>query len=214
VSEFPDFTDCPDFPEAAVPGVDGGPGYRLSVVPVTVRQYRAFVRARGRLGVPTPQWHAAAALAEGLDDELPVTSVTWHGAAAYAAWLGASTGRPIRLPDEAEWRRAAGGPDGWHWSLGDHFDRPVYAPAARAARPVGCTGPNPYGLRDLTGNVFEWCAGGPPDVPAGSRVIKGGAYTVRNPESFANATVFTADALTTVPYLGFRVLAEAGPLPG
>jgi hypothetical protein len=68
----------------------------------------------------------------------------------------------------------------------------------------------------MTGNVFEWCADAmtsPDGVVLGSRVIKGGAYTVRNPESFDNATVFTADELSTVPYIGFRVLSVAASLP-
>lgn len=63
----------------------------------------------------------------------------------------------------------------------------------------------------MTGNVFEWCADeltSPAGTDLGSRAIKGGAYTVRNPESFENATVFTADELSTVPYIGFRVLRD------
>jgi formylglycine-generating enzyme required for sulfatase activity len=162
-----------------------------------------------------------------LDDQLaalPVTGVTWHGAVAYCEWLttqieGTQIGTRCRLPAAAEWQYAAAGPAGLRWALGDDFDRNAYAPAATGPRPVGGSAPNTFGLHDMTGNVFEWCVDAltAPDpsgaaaagsrVLLGSRVIKGGAYTVRNPESFENATVFTADELSTVPYIGFRVLS-------
>lgn len=198
-------------------------GFRLAVVPTTVGQYWRYLLDRGLDSSPDPRLHGIPT-AEGtglrttpagvvIDEHLatlPVTGVTWHGALAYCAWLGARTGEPCRLPTAAEWHYAAGGPAGLRWALGDEFDRQTYAPPGLTGpRPVGGSPANAFGLRDMTGNVFEWCADplGPPDGTAlPSRVIKGGAYTVRNPESFENATVFTADELTAVPYIGFRVL--------
>lgn len=201
--------------------VDVPPDLRLSVVPVTAGQYWRYLADTGLHATPDPRLHGfPRAMGTGLrttgvgtvvlDDEwadLPVTGVTWAGSMAYCSWLGERLGTACRLPTAAQWQRAAAGPAGWRWALGDAFDRAVYAPPANGPRPVGCTPPNPFGLRDLTGNVFEWCADAA-EVP-GSRVIKGGAYTVRNPESFENAAVFTADELSTVPYIGFRV--AAGP---
>lgn len=205
-------------------------GFLLAAHPTTVGQYWHYLTGTGLTRGPEPRLHGfpgtsagasgtgpttglstspggALVLDEGLAD-LPVTGVTWYGALAYCAWLSRRTGRSCRLPTADEWRYAAAGPRGLRWSLGDEFDRAVYAPPASGPRPVG-TGPaGEFGLYDLTGNVFEWCDDGSCDPPAGSRVIKGGAWTVRNPESFENATVFTADELSAVPYIGFRVLAE------
>jgi formylglycine-generating enzyme required for sulfatase activity len=230
--DLPVFGEVP--PGPLPPGLSGEEGeepariagYRLGVVPTTARQYWHYLTDRGLLQVPAPRLHSFPAAAgaglrttpEGgvvLDEEcaeLPVTYVTWHGAMAYCDWLGDRIGLPCRLPAAAEWWHAAAGAAGLRWALGNDFDRKTYAPAVAGPRPVGCTPANAFGLRDMTGNVFEWCAD--PLVadeaahrPAlGSRVIKGGAYTVRNPESFDNATVFTADELSTVPYIGFRVL--------
>lgn len=200
---------------------DVPPDLRLSVVPVTVWQYWSYLTDTGLVDAPDPGLHgfpctlgtglrrtgAGAVVLDEAWADLPVTGVTWAGAMAYCGWLESRLGAACSLPTAAQWQRAAEGPAGWRWALGDEFDRAVYAPSATGPRPVGCTEPNPYGLRDLTGNVFEWCADAA-QVP-GSRVIKGGAYTVRNPESFENAAVFTADELSTVPYIGFRV--AAGP---
>ncbi|MER6333528.1 formylglycine-generating enzyme family protein [Streptomyces sp. NPDC014983] len=220
----------PDF--AAVlagelPGGEETAGFDLSVFPVTVGQYWRFLVDRELLDAPRPLLHSFArhpgsglrtdpAGTVVLDEELselPVTRVTWRGAVAYCEWLGTRADAPCRLPTAAEWQYAAAGPQRFRWSLGDTFDRATYAPHADAPRPVGTTGPNAFGLRDMTGNIFEWCADGltaPSGERLGSRVIKGGAYTVRNPESFDNATVFTADELSTVPYIGFRVLRVGG----
>ncbi|OLR94652.1 formylglycine-generating enzyme family protein [Actinokineospora bangkokensis] len=206
----------PAFADVPAPGG----GFRLAVLPTTVAQYWAHLVDTGRAADPDPLLHGfPAAPGSGIRDtgtgleldpdlgDLPVTWVTWAGAVAYCDWLGERLGTACGLPTEAEWRHAAGGPGGSRWALGDEFDRPVYAPAATAPRALAGEPANGYGLRGMTGNVFEWCADAHGDPLPGeppSRVIKGGAYTVRNPESFENATVFSADGGTAVPYIGFR----------
>jgi formylglycine-generating enzyme required for sulfatase activity len=210
----------------AVPSFVAVPaGFGLGTTPVTVGQYWQYLLAEGLRKRPAPRLHGFAAtpglgLRTGSDGmvefdeqlaDLPVTQVSWHGAQAYCRWLAERLDLPCRLPSAAEWQYAASGPAGSRWALGDEFDRSTYAPAATGPLPVGTFGSNPFGLQDMTGNVFEWCAdplSTPDGSDLGSRVIKGGAFTVRNPESFDNAAVFTADELTTVPYIGFRVLAE------
>jgi formylglycine-generating enzyme required for sulfatase activity len=227
---LPDFAPIP--PGALPPAPGGGTaartgGFLLAVAPTTVEQYWHYLLDRELHTAPAPSLHGfptrpgtglrtTASGAVEFDREsaaLPVVGVTWHGARAYCAWLGEQTGTPCRLPSAAEWQYAAAGPRRLRWALGDEFDRALYAPAATGPRAVDGSPANDFGLRGLTGNVFEWCEdpltadGG--EVLPGSRVIKGGAYTVRNPESFENSTVFTADELSTVPYIGFRALAEA-----
>lgn len=199
--------------------------FRLGVTPVTVGQYWHYLLATGLRNRSAPRLHGFPAepglglrtCSDGViafDEqraELPVTQVSWHGAQAYCRWLSDQLGLPCRLPSAAEWQCAASSQAGTRWALGDDFDRSTYAPVATGPLPVGGFGSNRLGLQDMTGNVFEWCADpllAPHGNDLGSRVIKGGAWTMRNPESFANATVFTADELTTVPYIGFRVLAE------
>ncbi|MEU7588660.1 SUMF1/EgtB/PvdO family nonheme iron enzyme [Micromonospora sp. NPDC049230] len=228
----PTFVDVPPTgvrPDGAAPVA----GFRLAVTPTTVRQYWHHLVDLGLDRSPAPLLHGLPATAgTGLRTtpagtvefdpdlgDLPVTWVTWHGATTYCRWLTTRLGVPCRLPEEAEWRHAAGGPDGLRWALGNEFDRPVYAPPVTGPRPVGRTPANGFGLHDMTGNVFEWCQdrlatpGGPEPETLGSRVIKGGAFTVRNPESFDNATIFTADELSVVPYIGFRVVSSPGPAP-
>lgn len=211
----------PEF--SGVPSPEGG--FRLAVFPTTVAQYWHYLVDQDLTETPAPLLHGFSATAGTglrsvsgvvvLDEDLadlPITGVTWHGAVGYCRWLSVRTGAHCRLPTADEWVHAARGPGGSRWSLGDDFDRKTYAPEASGPRPVSGAPANGFGLRGMTGNVFEWCADsltGPGGAALSSRVIKGGAYTVRNPESFENTTVFTADGLSTVPYIGFRVLMES-----
>jgi formylglycine-generating enzyme required for sulfatase activity len=96
----------------------------------------------------------------------PVTLVRWDDARAYCDWLSASTGRTVFLPTEAQWERAArGGVDGNRYPWGQQPDRAManFLPAPAMKKRHGTTEcgtypPNPYGLFDMVGNVWEWVA--------------------------------------------------------
>jgi len=141
------------------------PDYHIGRYPVTVAQYRAFVQATGFRADPE-------ALEGPLDH--PVVSVTWPDALAYARWLEdrlrespdtpphlrerLQDGWRLGLPSEAQWEKAARGTDGRVFPWGNEIrpDRANYE--ANRTMPVGsfpcpeC----PYGLSDMSGNVWEW----------------------------------------------------------
>jgi class 3 adenylate cyclase/formylglycine-generating enzyme required for sulfatase activity len=90
----------------------------------------------------------------------PVIGISCFEARAYAAWLAAQSGRPFRLPTEAEWEAAARGPTRRRFAYGDEFD-PLKGNTVethvRAPTPVGVfpEGDTPEGIADLTGNTYD-----------------------------------------------------------
>lgn len=113
--------------------------------------------------------------------KLPVIHVSWYDATAYCAWRAAKDGLPWRLPTTREREAIARGADGrpfpwggtfdWTWTNGGR-SRPV-----KAVVPVGSTpqDESPHGLRDLAGNVKEWCSSWQ-DKKARYRGIRGGGW--------------------------------------
>jgi sulfatase modifying factor 1 len=105
----------------------------------------------------------------------PVVCISWHEAQAYVAWLRRRTGKPYRLPTEAEWEYAARAETRTRYSFGD--DETALCAYARFADlgsrfgwhdgcrsdavtygplPVGSLKPNPWGIFDMHGNAWEW----------------------------------------------------------
>ena len=101
----------------------------------------------------------------GAHPDQPVISVSWFDAMAYCEWLSRESGRPYRLPTEAEWERAArGGVEGALYVWGDEppSARPEYlrrwTGEVNGPRPVGEEPPNAFGIFDIGENIHEWCA--------------------------------------------------------
>ncbi|ETW96559.1 MAG: hypothetical protein ETSY1_26130 [Candidatus Entotheonella factor] len=91
------------------------------------------------------------------EDTLPVTEVIWNDAQAFCESVGAA------LPTEAQWEYAARGGSVSHWSFGnDAAQLGTYAwffeNSGDRAHPVKDKEPNPLGLYDMHGNVWEWVA--------------------------------------------------------
>jgi formylglycine-generating enzyme required for sulfatase activity len=158
----------------------------------------------------------------------PVIFVSWDDAKAYVDWLRQKTGKSYRLLTEAEWEYAARAGTTTPYATGAtittaqaDFDASASGgkQGAYAGKTVdvGSFPPNPYGLFDMAGNVWEWVedcwnpteAGAPSDgsVRAGDcarRVLKGGAW-------YFEATYLRAAARTSYPktsrlnVAGFRV---------
>ena len=182
-------------------------------------------------------WQHPDGLASRLDSNEPVCQVSWSDAAAYAKWAGK------RLPTEAEWEYAArGGLAGSKYSWGDDL-RPGGKPAANwwqghfpdkntgedgftGRAPVKSFPPNGYGLYEMAGNVWEWCAdwyaadyysSSTPDNPIGpasgeERVIRGGSWMCA--ENFCTNYRVAARSHATpdsgLNNLGFRCVRSEG----
>lgn len=127
----------------------------------------------------------------------PVIDVDWHDAEAFAAWLRQSTGKPYRLPSEAEWEYACHAGTTAPYPFGDVITPAVanYGRNQPGTREVGSYPPNPWGLYDMNGNVWEWVedvwndghSGRPADASARTagpdpqeHVIKGGSWDDRD----------------------------------
>ncbi|MBN8620172.1 MAG: SUMF1/EgtB/PvdO family nonheme iron enzyme [Anaerolineae bacterium] len=157
--------------------------------------------------------------------EFPVVGVTWYGAAAYCEAIGR------RLPTEAEWERAARGPQDSLYPWGNTFDTSL----ARTSRPretdaalIGprrvASYPPSNALYDMSGNVAEWVfdwysptyytiqaqstAPDPSGPPAGvEKVVRGGSWDA---VPFFARTVHrqSRDPLNPSQWIGFRCAAE------
>ena len=165
----------------------------------------------------------------------PVINVNWHEAKAYASWLSEQTGKRYRLPSESEWEYAARAGTETAYSWGDEINCSQARYGRRAGGecsnsgdgpvPVGSFEPNPFGLYDLHGNVWEWVEdrwhdnyeGAPSDGSAwtggddGSlRVMRGGAW-FSYPRYVRSAVRFGDPPSRRSIAYGFRLVQDINP---
>jgi formylglycine-generating enzyme required for sulfatase activity len=177
-------------------------------------------------------------------DAQPVTCVDWNDAAAYAKWLSARTGHRYRLPSEAEFEYAlrAGTTTLFFWGddpeqvcrYGNGPDAALRAayPSAQATfkcsdgqyydAVVGSFEPNPFGLYDMTGNMFEWLAdcyqpsyadlprdGSPLErADCKARSVRGGSFGYRYLSAFRSADRSDDPPDLAILGVGFRVARD------
>ncbi|MCK6394560.1 SUMF1/EgtB/PvdO family nonheme iron enzyme [Zoogloea sp.] len=232
------FRDCPSCPEMVVipsgsfdmgspdhGGSDEGPVRRvthpkrfaLGRFEVTFVEYDQCV-SEGGCGHRPDEWGWGR-------ENRPVINVNWDDAQAYVKWLSGKTGKPYRLPSEAEWEYAAraGSTARYPWGdeigsnrancdgCGSEWERKQTAPVGRFAA-------NRYGLHDTVGNVFEWVedcwngsyGGAPADGSAwrkgecGQRMVRGGSWFY-GPYMARSANRLRFDTGDRSSFLGFRV---------
>ncbi len=228
--------------------------YRISRYPVTQTQYGAFVQAGGyrerrywtEAGWAWRERRAVTGLEEyGEPFDLPnhpVVGVSWYAAVAYCRWLTEalrecgelSADQEVRLPSEAEWEKAARGglPSEriYPWGADADPERANYAETGiGSTSAVGAFpgGASPYGVEDMSGNVWEWTRSlwgkdwGEPELTypytaedgrenlAGDawRVLRGGAFF--NLQWYARcASRLRLDPHYRHPNRGFRILVS------
>jgi formylglycine-generating enzyme required for sulfatase activity len=185
-------------------------GFWMQRTEVTNAQYARCVAAGACTAPANGQWDDPA-LAEH-----PVAYVSWEQATAYATWAGG------RLPTEAEWEKACRSDDGRLFPWGNesptdqtaNFDNNV-----GETMPVGSypDGASPYGILDLSGNVWEWTStlerpypyqsdDGREDLAAaGKRVARGGSFYYTQYQ--LRCTARSGFSPTTAnPHFGIRVV--------
>ena len=190
--------------------------------PVTQAQWRAVM---GRL--PDCRFHGA---------DLPVDTLCWRDALAFCARLSQQTGLRYRLPSEAQWEYACRAGTHTPFSLGEsitsqyanfagiHTYRDAPAGVYRhGVSPVGSFLPNAWGLHEMHGTLWEFCAdtwsedylGASPDGSAGIsphgpayRVARGGSWH-EVPQHCRSAMRLRVAENERLEYYGMRVLLES-----
>ncbi len=130
--------------------------FAMGRYPITFAEYDRFCEADNRKKPNDEGWGR---------DNRPVINLSWDDAVAYFKWLTEQTGKPYRLPSEAEWEYAArAGTDTDYWwgnEIGNNranCDNSGSQWSGKQTSPVGSFEANPFGLYDTVGNVREWCA--------------------------------------------------------
>jgi toxoflavin biosynthesis protein ToxD len=195
------------------------PPFKIGKFPVTNKEYHAFIwDSNYRI----PKGWVGFRFPEGLEKH-PVVGINWVDANEYCKWLAKKTKLNYRLPNEAEWERAARGVDGRIYPWGDAFDPwrcNTLESGIENTVPVDTympSGVSPSGTVGMSGNVWEWTSShilpypfhldpAPEEANAIKRgyVIRGGAwYYSKKLARCAAREVYLPDYVS--PAMGFRV---------
>jgi formylglycine-generating enzyme required for sulfatase activity len=198
--------------------------FKLGRYEVTFAEYQGFAQATHRA---TIQDSAPPTVDRS---RLPAINVSWDDATAYAAWLSKQTGRHFRLPTEAEWEYAARAGTTGKRFWGDNptdacqfanvFDKRNEAKIRQRfsvpkifadnyacedsyfdSAPVGSFKPNPWGLYDMLGNVWEWVQDCRHDHYTGAPTVASSSWQADNGGDCSKRGVRGGSWFVAVPYV-------------
>lgn len=229
-------------------------GFWMSEVPVTQGQWEAVMRTKlsdfAAMVSREAQEHFAAtrlSLLTRLEDRdaiirylgslfgegpnYPIYYISWEDAKAFCEAVLRSTGLDVRLPTEAQWEYACRAGSTYLFFFGESeslLERYAwYSGNSRGStHPVGELMPNAWGVRDMNGNVWEWCEDWCGSLPGGSvddwvqsqpdsedwsRIIRGGSFESEPDECEASFREIGYTSFERLHNLGFRVMAPFLP---
>jgi formylglycine-generating enzyme required for sulfatase activity len=190
------------------------------------KEYRQSVSVPGKgIKLPNdPGW--------GYPDDHPVVNVSWNDImepGGFCEWASGVAGFKLTLPTQAQWEYAArGGKDGFEYPWGNDFDTSKLWCSTAQFRDALKTAAvdrtdriyrNGYGLTDMVGNVFQWCADYYNDDyrPAGKDpvntqkieglCVRGGSWVFTNPVICRCANPFRSNPDSRYDDKGFRLSA-------
>ncbi|CAK8715944.1 Formylglycine-generating enzyme, required for sulfatase activity, contains SUMF1/FGE domain [Candidatus Electrothrix laxa] len=153
-------------------------------------------------------------------DKYPVEQVSWEDVQKFITQLKKRSGKEYRLPTEAEWEYAARAGSSYKYSGGDNLNAVAWygENSGSSTHSVGQKKANAFGLYDMSGNVWEWCAdwygekyyasnvkNNPTGLSSGSdRVIRGGGWG-DNPGGVRSANRDRSSPVRRYDVLGFRL---------
>ncbi|MEO6926550.1 MAG: protein kinase, partial [Rhodanobacter sp.] len=177
-----------------IPGVGGGQPYAMSRAEVSINEFNAFCRATGKC--------AAKSVTDQDLGNAPISNISLDQARAYGRWLSDLSGFTYRLPTDAEWVNAAKAGGRFTQAEDSNCVPPSAAGGDGGGAAVSARGRshNPWGLVNMTGNVWEWVVSG------GSVAVRGGSFN--SYWSDCSVNTHRADSGSPQRDVGFRVLRE------
>lgn len=181
MARFPELEAWSDAPDTETPQhlVKLTKPFRIAAHEVTVAQFRRFVEATnyktdaekdgkgGQIIDATKNAFVHDAKTNWQNpgpykaqDNYPVTQVSWNDAAEFCKWLSKQEGVEYRLPTEAEWEFVCRAGSIGRYSFGDNAAEfhQWGVVGKQSPEPVGSRKPNAFGIHDMEGNAWEWCA--------------------------------------------------------
>jgi formylglycine-generating enzyme required for sulfatase activity len=180
--------------------------FTISTYPITNAQFALFIEAGGysesacwgdagwrrktREGWMEPRYWGAPGWCA---PDHPVVGVSWYEAVAFCRWLSEESGQAIDLPTIYQWQRAAQGDDGREFPWGSaepdgdrcNWQRDHDETTAVTRFPLGRS---PFGVMDMSGNIWEWCAERWNGSQHGElRLLRGGSWSSDSPLSLRAA---------------------------
>ncbi len=175
------------------------PTFYISRYPITCAQFQVFLEAED--GFQSDVWwedlvrhHPQLRTRTRHIGNYPRDRISWHDAVAFCRWLSAMFAFEITLPTEVQWEKAARGTDGRLYPWGNEYisgyaninetiwNAGPYDLGSTCAVGLYPQGISPYGVHDMSGNVWEWCLNRPDQLQVTDiggeqpRALRGGSW--------------------------------------